>query len=440
VATVPLAAGASVTFGRDESCDVVFDSNFGGISRKHATVTASAGSLRITDLGSSNGTYVNGVRINGTCPLLAADRIALSDDVTFTVRALTANVASAAKVANASNASNAATAANVANAANAANAASAEKPKIIRPGGAVVASPRLVSDLLPFLSRRDKGASLRHYLVPAILIAFGIVLLFITGASPNQDTFLYVLAGFLGIGALVIVDALAKHPRAWWILGLSALATAGVLLWPDSPIVNADFYVFRHLLPGAPTPNEPPSIHSFIGYFFGAGCAEELIKALPVLVAAFLLRKRGFGPLDGLMIGAASGLGFTLVETLLEYVPEAVAHANEVNGAIAGAFVGVELEIPRLLGAITGHMAWAGYVGYAIGAAAITSDVGRRWKLVLGAYFVAALLHASWDTVDIGGPVTVAISTGIGVISFLLLASAASRGRLETANVEAPAK
>jgi len=159
-----------------------------------------------------------------------------------------------------------------------------------------------------------------------------------------------------------------------------------------------------------------------------------------VLVAAFLLRKRGFGPLDGLMIGAASGLGFTLVETLLEYVPEAVAHANEVNGAIAGAFVGVELEIPRLLGAITGHMAWAGYVGYAIGAAAITSDVGRRWKLVLGAYFVAALLHASWDTVDIGGPVTVAISTGIGVISFLLLASAASRGRLETANVEAPAK
>jgi RsiW-degrading membrane proteinase PrsW (M82 family) len=404
VTAVPLAAGSSVTFGRDDTCDVVFDTSFAGISRKHATVFADAAGLRVTDLGSSNGTYINGSRIGGTRPLQAGDRLALSDDVTFTVRKIAAQA------------------------------------KIVRPGGAVTASPRLVSDLLPFLSRSDKGTSLRRYLFPAILIAFGIVLLFITGASPNQDTFLYVLAGFLGIGALVIVDALANHPRAWWILGLSALATACVLLWPNSPIVAFDFYIFRHVLPGAPTPDAPPSLHSFISYFFGAGCAEELLKALPVLIAAFLLRKRGFGPLDGLMIGAASGLGFTLVETLLEYVPDAVAHANQVNGAIAGAFVGVELEIPRLLGAITGHMAWAGYVGYAIGAAARTPDPGRRWQLVLGAYFVAALLHAAWDTVDLGGPVTVAISTAIGVVSFLLLASAASRGRLAAANAEPAAK
>jgi len=402
---IAVASGGTVTFGRDPSCDIVFDASYGGISRKHATISADGAGLRIADLDSSNGTFVNGERVSGTVPLRGGDSIAFSDEATFAVVAV------------------------------------ATPAKVVRPGGALNPNPRLLSELLPFLSRGDRGRSLRRYIVPAFLIGLGVVLLFVTSASDQQTTFLYVLAAFLGIGALAIIDAFANHPRPWWVLGLAAAMTAGVLLWPNSPIVALDFYVFRQLLPGAVDPAATASFHTFVTYFFGAGCAEELLKALPVLVAFVALRKRGFGPLDGLVIGAASGLGFTWVETLLQYMPDAVARAQaQTQDPAMVAVVALELEIPRIIGAISGHMAWAGYVGYAIGAAARASKVSRRIALVLGAYLVAATLHAAWDTIDLTGPVASAMSTAIGLLSFLLLASAAARGRLAAAAARGQSK
>jgi len=291
------------------------------------------------------------------------------------------------------------------------------------------------------LSRRDQGASLRRYLLPSILIALGVVTLFVTGATAHQGTYLAVVAAFLGFGALAIIDALARHPRPWWILIAAAIVTAVVLLWPQSPIEALDFHIFRDLLPGRPQENAPPSLELFVAYFFGAGCAEESLKAIPVLLALglVLLRRGKFGPLDGLVIGAASGLGFTLVETLGQYVPQAMAHVEAEEGPLAGAFAGVELEIPRLVGALTGHMAWAGYLGYAIGAAAATTNATRRMQLVLGGFAIAAALHALWDTVDLNaGAVSQFIATTIGVASFLLLASAAARGRFAAAPAPAP--
>lgn len=49
-----------ILVGRSAECDVRIDD--AGVSRSHALITSKAGSLSVEDLGSSNGTLVNGKR------------------------------------------------------------------------------------------------------------------------------------------------------------------------------------------------------------------------------------------------------------------------------------------------------------------------------------------------------------------------------------------
>lgn len=56
------------TIGRDLGCDIVINDNTDVVSRRHAVLNVgSAGKMTITDL-SSNGTYVNGIKIAPNVP------------------------------------------------------------------------------------------------------------------------------------------------------------------------------------------------------------------------------------------------------------------------------------------------------------------------------------------------------------------------------------
>ncbi len=69
-----------VVLGREPgSADVVLADP--GISRRHAAIRAAAGRISVADLGSSNGTYVNGDRIRGEAELAAGDEIQLGGTV-----------------------------------------------------------------------------------------------------------------------------------------------------------------------------------------------------------------------------------------------------------------------------------------------------------------------------------------------------------------------
>lgn len=58
----PVAAGSYV-LGRGSDSDIVLVSDI--VSRRHARLDVDAGSVRITDVGSSNGTFINGARVLG---------------------------------------------------------------------------------------------------------------------------------------------------------------------------------------------------------------------------------------------------------------------------------------------------------------------------------------------------------------------------------------
>ena len=56
------ALGASTVIGRDEACDITIDSKL--LSRRHARLIIEDDRLKVIDLGSANGTYLNGERVD----------------------------------------------------------------------------------------------------------------------------------------------------------------------------------------------------------------------------------------------------------------------------------------------------------------------------------------------------------------------------------------
>ncbi len=69
--------------GRDPDCAVRIDSST--VSRRHAGIVLASGEATVEDLGSKNGTYVNGRRVEQPVPLRDRDRIRVGS-VTITYR------------------------------------------------------------------------------------------------------------------------------------------------------------------------------------------------------------------------------------------------------------------------------------------------------------------------------------------------------------------
>ena len=74
---------ASLVLGR-EATDLVIDD--AEVSRRHAALRPAGDGLELEDLGSLNGTWVNGIRIQGPVRLETGDRVQLGD-TSFEVRA-----------------------------------------------------------------------------------------------------------------------------------------------------------------------------------------------------------------------------------------------------------------------------------------------------------------------------------------------------------------
>jgi RsiW-degrading membrane proteinase PrsW (M82 family) len=168
--------------------------------------------------------------------------------------------------------------------------------------------------------------------------------------------------------------------------------------------------------------------------FFGAGLMEELLKALPVLGVYLIGRtlpntwsdRIGVKePLDGILLGTASAVGFTLLETLGQYVPQITQNIALQSGTEAGQLVGLQLLIPRILGLAAGHMAYSGYLGYFIGLAILKPRKG--WQILLVGYLTSASLHALWNTIGNIYPLLLVL---IGIVSYAFLMAAILKARV----------
>ena len=69
--------GTTVSIGRASDCAIPIKDRY--LSRKHAEIIAVGSSWILKDLGSANGTYLNGTRVERDLPLKTGDRIRLGD-------------------------------------------------------------------------------------------------------------------------------------------------------------------------------------------------------------------------------------------------------------------------------------------------------------------------------------------------------------------------
>lgn len=410
-----------VVIGRDSRCQIILNSHdYGMVSRRHASVRPSKTpdgrtSYLLCDLNSANGIYLNGQVLQGCQELQAGDRIKLGNNGPEFFFEYQNN-----------------------------QRVSEPQPTVTKTSVTMSANPRVFlnndseaswSQMLPIIFR-PQDLTRKAYLVPGIFTVILVVLLFFV------QGFLYqiLLGAYLASAALYFVYQLCGKPKPWWVLIASAVFTILILL---SPVLSLFFLVFRGILPGN-IPDNPSTLsfgELFIRYFFGSGLLEELLKALPImgfylLGRAFTSPRRedvGVGePLDGILIGSASAVGFTLFETLGQYVPGTMAEVAKQMGADAGLRAGLELLIPRILGDVAGHMAWSGWFGYCIGLSILKPR--QAWQILALGYLSAAGLHGLWNSCT-----GLASSLGIFVLFLLMVVGGISYALLGAAIVKARA-
>ena len=426
----PLVPGRSAAIGRDLDCEISVDPLvYGAVSRRHAEirpVTTLGMEARwwVCDLNSSNGTFVNGQRLVGCQVLQNGDRIVLGqngpeyrfDQVSH----------------DASSNGNKGLTPIVRNSSFKRPVPSLVNRKTYEENYDDVVTNAddldrvTLTQLLPIFST---GLDIRRkaYILPALVTIVVVVSLFF--AVGNQRSFNGILAAYLGLAAYYRVYQLCGKMKAWWMILLVGLSTVGLIL---SPIFLVFVKVFRSILPGQIVPGDV----SLINMFFGAGLMEELLKALPLLVLALIGLGRSprwrdrYGirePLDGILFGTASAMGFTLLETMGQYVPAIIQNTTLQVGADASEAQGLQILIARLLGSVAGHMAYSGYFGYAIGLA-VLKPKGAALTLFVG-YLTAAVLHTMWNSVGgmpLVGPFALAT---IGLLSYALLGAAILKAR-----------
>lgn len=257
----------------------------------------------------------------------------------------------------------------------------------------------------------------------------------------------FILALYIAILVNYYVNQMCGRASPRWRIAGVGLFT---FLMLGSPYWASWYNLFYNVLPAAQWQKSSSVVVRLAGWWFGTGLCEEGFKAWPLLGLALLgagfgrlsRRTQGqasarlaaigkrtglHGPLDGIVLGVASGSGFFIAETLLQYVPGVMKNIKYPGSQ---AFEGLVLLLGRGLPDIAEHSAWSGLFGYFIGLSVLSPRMAIF--LVPFGWLSAAALHAGWDGIDAvtnSDIVMVVFWISVGVLSYALLAGAIFKAR-----------
>lgn len=409
-------AKPAIQIGRMDGNDISLTDPL--VSRYHAAIRWTPSGYEIEDLGSANGTYVQGQRVQGHMPLAPGQTIRIgSTDLHFNTldpshvppaAGVSPGVAGAMRVSPAQAPSNQPILQQPLPPPGAGYTPAQAVPPLLAPvptpGGAAAAALAVPHPYYAMLPPKRESAIVRLVRTQVRKRYWRVFLL-------------GILAYFVVAQVLTSTNNLHLVPLEMLIASALVPVVFVIFCWEQSAFVDMPPAVIGlTFLSGAilgltiAAVVEPvllPSSAGAGGIDLGSailiGVVEETAKVISV--AWFLRDKRLRSELDGLLLGAAAGMGFAALETagygfasfIMGFITTAQQGGTTLAVLLEGGVHGMNHELlVRMALAIFGHGVWT-----AIVCAVIWRERGqstfRVTPSVLIAFFIAVGLHALWD-------------------------------------------
>lgn len=186
---------------------------------------------------------------------------------------------------------------------------------------------------------------------------------------------------------VLVLRALDRNETEPWRLVLLAVAWGAVVA--TSLVIWAEglwqAVAIRTLVPG-------PGLD--VSTAFSAGILEELAKGSAVVLLFLVVRNEFDDVVDGIIYGAAVGLGFNFMESI-SYMTNLYAILSPEG--VGGEAAGFQWYARQGLGLFFGHATYTAFVGAGIGIARQLPDVRKKVIAVAAGFIVAIAGHFSWD-------------------------------------------
>ncbi|HEV2415586.1 MAG TPA: PrsW family intramembrane metalloprotease [Candidatus Dormibacteraeota bacterium] len=242
---------------------------------------------------------------------------------------------------------------------------------------------------------RDPAVRRNHLIRAAVLIGLGVLLWLLV-----IDVFLFTQSAGPGVAAvcalacvpttafgLFVVRRMDRNHKEPWRLVLvaaawGAIVATSLVVWGET-IWEASAQ--HALVPG-------PGLDTSLAFM--AGILEELAKGAAVLLLFLIMRNEFDDVVDGIVYGAAVGLGFNFLESISYMTNVYGIFAAEGYGGPAAA---IQWYGRQVLGLFFGHATYTAYIGAGVGIARQLPNIRQKIFAIVAGFVVAIAGHFSWD-------------------------------------------
>ena len=242
---------------------------------------------------------------------------------------------------------------------------------------------------------RDRATRRKHLIRASVLIGLGVLLwllvidvfLFTQSAGPAVAAVCALACLPTTAFGLFVVRRMDRNHKEPWRLVLvaaawGAIVATSLVVWGETIWEQSAQHA---LVPG-------PGLDTSLAFM--AGILEEIAKGTAVLLLFLIMRDEFDDVVDGIVYGAAVGLGFNFLESI-SYMTNvyAVFQAEGFGGAAAA----IQWYGRQVLGLFFGHATYTAYIGAGIGIARQLPNVRQKIFAIVAGFVIAIAAHFSWD-------------------------------------------
>jgi protease PrsW len=365
-----------LTIGRDVNCNLRFDANERVVSSKHAFIEAKPDGFYLTDNNSTNGTYLNGSRVQSQ-KLNSGDAIQVGRDGVRADVYIEPEAAFAPSPQSPTHFS--------------------EPPSQATQLGNWRNSMAQIGIAPPIQTTAKPASQTGRYVGIGVTIFVVVFLALIVVAMITSS--LGIVAAFIAAVVAFVPACIYILPLVWldrydpeplWLLGLAFAWGALVAIIFSATVNDLMAIMFGQLVAGV----------------VSAPVFEEGSKGVGLLLLLIFFRRYFDDILDGIVFAGIIALGFATVENVLYYG----------RGLLEGGF-GALAVLFFLRGVLSpfAHVTFTAMIGIGCGIARESHNTAVRILLPLLGYICAVLLHALWNGMAfIGG-------FGVFLVGYLII-------------------